>query len=493
MTAASAVDRQDRAFFGHPKGLAFLAFTEAWERFSYYGMQTLLVLYMVHQLLLPGHVEKVLGFGAIPAILDVFGAGWGFITGHGFQIVHGVRSNQQLASATFGLYAGLVYLTPILGGILADRLLGRTRTIIAGALLMAAGHFLMAFDRSFLIALLCLMFGAGCFKGNIATQVGHLYKENDNRRADAFQIFYLGINAGVIASPFVTGTLGEKVAWHYGFGAAGIGMLISIAIYLSGRRYLPPDPPLNSRERAAAKAARPPMTGGDWRRLVLLIAMLPALTASIVGNQEIFNAYLVWVEKSADLHLFGVPILTTWMISVDSIFSAATLVGMVVFWRWWKTRFKEPDELGKIAIGCAFGAAGVLCLVAGSSIAAATGAKVSFGWLMMFHLLNDIGFANVLPVGLALYARSAPRAIAGTVVGVYYLHLFAGNLLVGNVLGTRLETMPATSFWLMHAVLVGGACVVFVVIKLLFGRVLLADETAPGPEAVVAADAQKTP
>jgi POT family proton-dependent oligopeptide transporter len=197
------------------------------------------------------------------------------------------------------------------------------------------------------------------------------------------------------------------------------------------------------------------------------------------------------VEKSADLHLFGQEILTTWMVGVDSIVSVITLIGMVVFWRIWKTRFKEPDELGKIAIGCAFGAAGVLCLVAGASLAAVTGQKVGFGWLLLFHLLNDIGFANVLPVGLALYARSAPRAIAGTVVGLYYLHLFAANLLVGNVLGTKLETMPATAFWTMHAVLVGGACIFFVVVKLLFGKVLNADPI--DEEAVVVADAVKAP
>jgi len=172
--------------------------------------------------------------------------------------------------------------------------------------------------------------------------------------------------------------------------------------------------------------------------------------------------------------------------------SVATLAGMVVFWRIWKTRFKEPDELGKIAIGCAFGAAGVLSLVAGAAMAAASGGKVGFGWLLLFHLLNDIGFANVLPVGLALYARSAPRAIAGTVVGIYYLHLFAGNLLVGNVLGAKLETMPATSFWMMHAVLVGGACVVFVVVKLLFGHVLLGGSGQDEAD-VVAADAVKAP
>ena len=468
--ASTAAADDDRWFLGHPKALAYLSFTEAWERFSYYGMQTLLVLYMVHQLLLPGHVEHVAGFSVLRGII-----------GHGRPM-----SNQALASAIFGLYTGLVYLTPIFGGLLADGVLGRTRTIVLGGCLMALGHFLMAFDVSFLVALVCLMLGAGCFKGNLATQVGSLYKEGDNRRADAFQIYYLGINAGVIVSPFITGTLGEKVAWHYGFGAAGVGMLISLAIYLSGRKHLPPDPPLNP----TARADRIAMTAHEWRKVVLLVLLLPVLSASVVGNQEIFNAYLVWVEKAADLHLFGIPILTTWMVSVDSIVSVATLAGMVVFWRWWSTRFKEPDELGKITIGCLFGAAGVLALAAGAALAAATGQKVGFGWLLAFHLLNDIGFANVLPVGLALYARSAPKAIAATIVGIYYLHLFAGNLFVGW-LGGLLDKMPAVSFWLLHAGLVGGAAVVFFVVRLLFGRLLLAVGLSEAD--IVAADAVKAP
>jgi POT family proton-dependent oligopeptide transporter len=475
-TVTAAANSDDTAFVGHPKGLAYLAFTEAWERFSYYGMQTLLVLYMIHQLLLPGHVEHVAGFEWLKSVLPR-------------SIFSAKDVNQAIASSVFGYYTGLVYLTPILGGLLADRLLGRTRTIVLGACLMALGHFLMAFDASFLLALLCLMLGSGCFKGNVATQVGHLYSETDTRRADAFQIFYLGINAGVIAAPLVTGTLGEKVAWHYGFGAAGVGMLISLVIYLSGRKHLPKDPPLGARRE---KASRPPMTSHEWAKVALLVAMIPALTASVVGNQEIFNAYLVWVERSADLHLFGVPILTTWMVSVDSIVSVAMIAGMVVFWRWWKTRFPEPDELGKIIIGCAFGVAGVACLAAGAALAAASGSKVSFGWLLAFHLLNDIGFANVLPVGLALYARSAPKALAGTIVGIYYLHLFAANLLVGNVLGARLSDMPATSFWLMHAALVGAAFVVFVVVKLLFGHLLIAPAEIDEAD-IVAADAVKAP
>jgi POT family proton-dependent oligopeptide transporter len=419
-------------------------------------MQTLLVLYMVHQLLLPGHIEHIAGFDAFRSLIDR---------------KHNM-SNQALASATFGLYAGLVYFTPFFGGLLADRVLGRTRTIVLGACLMALGHFLMAFDVSFLVALVCLMLGSGCFKGNIATQVGQLYSETDNRRADAFQIFYLGINAGVIVAPFVTGTLAEKVAWHYGFGAAGVGMLISLVIYLSGRRHLPPDLP---RTASAAPAAKPPLTARDVRVATLLVLLIPVLAASVVGNQEIFNAYLIWAERSADLQLFGHKILTEWMISVDSIVSVATIAGMVIFWRWWKTRFTEPDELGKIIIGCFFGAIGVASLALGTVLTPA-GGKVGFGWLLAFHLLNDIGFANVLPVGLALYARSAPRAVAGSIVGLYYLHLFAGNLFVGW-LGGQLEKMPAVQFWLVHAALVGGAGLVFFVVRLFFGSLLLPSQS----------------
>lgn len=214
--ATATVRDGDKAFFGHPKALGYLAFTEAWERFSYYGMQGLLVLYMTKSLLLAPHVDQIWGFEGFREFIQL--------------IYRPGPSTQDVASTIFGMYTSLVYLTPILGGLLADRLLGKTRTIVLGALLMAAGHFLMAFDQTFLLALLCLVLGTGCFKGNIAGQVGSLYAEKDLRRADAFQIFYLAINAGVIAAPLVAGTLGEKVAWHYGFGAAGIGMLLALVI-----------------------------------------------------------------------------------------------------------------------------------------------------------------------------------------------------------------------------------------------------------------------
>ncbi len=456
---STTVRQGDTAFLGHPKALGYLAFTEAWERFSYYGMQSLLVLYMTKTLLLSPHVEQIAGFAAFERVIQA--------------VYHPGASTQAIASAIFGLYTSLVYLTPILGGILADQLLGKTRTVILGGLLMAAGHFLMAFDVSFLLALLCLVLGTGCFKGNIAGQVGGLYGAGDLRRADAFQIFYLGINAGVIAAPLIAGTLGEKVGWHYGFGVAGVGMLIALVIYMIGRRHLPPDPPL----RGADKVAKPRLKPGEGRTVVLLILLLPVLAASVLANQQIFNAYLVWADRSVNLTFGGEKLPTTWLITLDAITSVSFLAGMVVFWRVWAKRFKEPDELGKLTIGAFISLTGVLSLAAGALIAERTGTQVSIWWCVLFHILNSIAFANMLPVSLALYARAAPAAMGGTIIGIYYLHLFAGNQVVG-ILGTLLEKMPASQFWLMHAGIAAGAGVVFLIVGRFFAKWLSHENTS---------------
>jgi POT family proton-dependent oligopeptide transporter len=462
MTAVTA-DRNDRAFLGHPKGLGFLAFTEAWERFSYYGMQSLLVLYMTKQLLLTPHLENIGGYSFFHGLIEA--------------VYHPGASTQATASAIFGLYTSLVYFTPFFGGLLADNVLGKTRTVILGALLMAAGHFLMAFDSTFLLALACLMLGTGCFKGNIAGQVSALYPDGDLRRADAFQIFYLGINAGVIAAPLIAGTLGEKVGWHYGFGVAGVGMLLALIIYLSGRRHLPMDPPRKALPDAPAK---PRMTSRDWRTIMLLVLLLPVLTASVLCNQQIFNAYLSWADYAVNLEFNGEKVPTTWLITLDAIVSVSFLAGMVVFWRVWKTKFKEPDELGKLTIGSGISILGVLCLAAGAAQAAATGTKVDIWWCVGFHVLNSIAFANMLPVSLALYARAAPKAAQASIIGIYYLHLFAGNQTVG-ILGGLLEKMPATQFWLMHAAIAGGAFVVFLLVGRVFARLLHSDQVGGGP------------
>ncbi|MBL8772341.1 MAG: peptide MFS transporter [Phenylobacterium sp.] len=465
MTATTA-RYGDKAFLGHPRALGYLAFTEAWERFSYYGMQSLLVLYMTKTLLFSPHVEQIAGYAVFHDLIQ-------FVYRPG-------PSEQAVASAIFGLYTSLVYLTPILGGVIADRLLGKTRTIILGGLLMAAGHFLMAFDATFLLALLCLVLGTGAFKGNIAGQVGSLYAEGDLRRADAFQIFYLGINAGVIAAPLIAGTLGEKVGWHYGFGVAGVGMLIALVIYMMGRRHLPPDPPIRRKDPNAPPP--PPLRAHEWRTIMLLVALIPVLTASVLCNQQIFNAYLVWADRGVDLNFMGEKVPTTWLITLDSVVSVTFLAGMVVFWRLWAKRFKEPDEIGKLTIGAFISVSGVLCLAAGAIIAEQTGAKVSIWWCVLFHVLNSIAFANMLPVSLALYARAAPVALGSTIIGVYYLHLFLGNQTVG-ILGTFLERMPASQFWLMHAGIAAGAALVFLVVGRFFSR-LLSHEAVGGPARV---------
>ncbi|MEO5612445.1 MAG: oligopeptide:H+ symporter, partial [Sphingomicrobium sp.] len=214
-------ERNDRAFVGHPKGLGYLAFIEGCERFSYYSMQTLLTLYMVKYLLLPGHIEGVVGLDWLRS--------WHYVGLEG----------QPLSSAIFGDYTSLVYLMPIIGGIIADRFSGRRVALFAGGVIMSIGHFLMAIEGAFLFALLALIIGVGLFKGNIASQVGALYKENDLRRAMAFQIFYIAINVSVIIAPLISGTLGEKVGWHYGFGTAGIVMVLGVLLFLKARPHLP--------------------------------------------------------------------------------------------------------------------------------------------------------------------------------------------------------------------------------------------------------------
>jgi POT family proton-dependent oligopeptide transporter len=443
------------SFFGHPRGLWYLAFTEAWERFSYYGMQALLVLYMVKYLLLPGRIEHVAAFET-------------------FRKLYGGLEGQALASAIFGTYTASVYLTPIFGGFLADRLLGRRRTVLLGALTMAAGHFLMAFEAAFLFALLCLVLGCGMFKGNIASQVGSLYKPEDLRRADAFQIFYLGINAGVIASPLIVGTLGEVWGWHYGFAAAGVGMLISIVIYLSGQKYLRgSDNAPRTGVDPASMTPKTKLTARDWRAIIALILLIPVLAVALIPNQQIFNAYLVWGDQQFDLIFMGKKLPTTWLVTLDAIVSVSFLAIVALFYRWYGKRWREPDEVTKIIIGSGFSICGAMCLFTAAATQGA-GQKIGLFWPVAFHFLNSIAFAHMLPVSLALFAKYAPKAVNATIIGLYYLAFFTGNSLVGWV-GGFLDKWPTTNFWLLHAAFAAGAGLCFVIFKLVVSRRLEAE------------------
>jgi POT family proton-dependent oligopeptide transporter len=438
---------EDRAFLGHPKGLGFLGFTEGCERFSYYSMQTLLVLYMVNYLLVPGRMAKVVGLEWLQA-----------------HVYHGL-SGQPLASAIFGTYTALVYLTPIFGGIIADRWLGRDATLIAGGILMAIGHFLMAIEPAFVFALLALLLGVGAFKGNIATQVGALYSSNDLRRAMAFQIFYIFINVSVIAAPLISGTLGQKVGWHYGFGCAGIVMVLGLVIYLSGRRYLPREQRF---KRSDQPAKGDPLSRNDWMSVLYLVILIPVLALALLTNQEIFNAYLVWGDQHFNLRVLGFAFPSSWLITIDSAVSFSMLVAVAGFWKWWGTHRREPDEISKIIIGSLFTVAGGLCLFM-AALTGANGARISMLWPLLFELMNSIGFAHTLPISLALFSKISPRQITSTVIGLYYLAFFIANALVGWV-GGLYSSLPTTTFWLIHVASAVFALIAFLLIKVALGQ-----------------------
>lgn len=483
MTTTTFIPPAGREILGHPRGLWYLVFAEAWERFSYYGMQALLVLYLTQYLLLPEHVDAVAGFEQFKSAV---GAAYGWL-GQVFGIGDGgseLTTPIATAAAITGVYSAGVYATPMIGGWIADRFLGRTTTVAIGALFMVAGHFLMAFDVAFVAAIACLFIGVGLFKGNIASQVGELYGPQDLRRTTAYQTFLLGVQIAVIVAPLVTGFLGEKIAWHYGFGAAGVGMAIALVVYLWGRKYLPPEQP---RGRAAQGAPKDKLTARDWATMLVLIAMLPVLAATAIGNQEIFNAYLLWGEENYNLVFFGQTMPTSWLISLDAIISTVTVGAALLFWTWWGKRWKEPDEIIKLAIGAVIAAGAPMILAFASANHAATGQPVSLVWGLGFHIVNDIGFAMIFPVGLALFSRAAPRQVGGLFIGIYYLHLFICNLATGKVAGL-IETMDGFSFWAMHAAVIAAGAVALVVFAVLFNKLL-----APKADAIPPAAAEPAP
>ena len=279
--------RDSADLFGHPRGLTFLFTTEMWERFSYYGMRSLLVLYMTKYLLLPDHAGNVAGLLTVK---------------HTLEAVFGPLDVQPLSSQIWGLYTGLVYFTPIFGGLLADRVLGQRHTVVIGAVLMAIGHFMMAFEQLFVFALLALILGNGCFKPNISTQVGGLYAPGDHRRDRAYSIFYVGINLGAFLAPLICGTLGEKAGWHYGFAAAGVGMCLGLCIYLYALPMLPQD-----ELHKSAHIEPRPLNRDEWRAIGALLVLFVPNTLFWATYEQMGNTTILWIDSKVDrgIDLFG--------------------------------------------------------------------------------------------------------------------------------------------------------------------------------------------
>lgn len=431
--AAGRAAEPSGTFLGHPKALSFLFATEMWERFSFYGMRALLVLYMVHYLLKPGMAESVIGYGLLRRSLE---------------FVFGPLGVQPMASEIYGLYAGLVYLTPIFGGLLADRVLGQRRTVVIGALLMAAGHFMMAVEPLFLFALLTLILGNGAFKPNISTQVGRLYAPGDSRRDRAYSIFYVGINIGAFFAPLVCGTLGEEAGWRFGFGAAGVGMLISTAIYLYALRLLPEDRPRN-RGTAPRRKLDPAERRAVW---ALALLFLP-LIFFWAGYEQQGNTIALWADQSTDrgIALMGLSaaIPVTWFQAFNPFMIFAFTPFVVALWRKQAKRGAEPSTIRKMALGCFGLALGNLVMVAAAGLAGNQG-KASWLWLLAYFAIVTLGELYLSPTALSLVTKVAPARTVGMMMGLWLATDFAGNLVAGW-LGSFWSGMAKTEFFALIA------------------------------------------
>jgi POT family proton-dependent oligopeptide transporter len=448
-----------RKVFGHPVGLVVLAGTELWDRISFHGMQAMLTLYMAEQLFLPGHVEKIVGFPAFSATV---------------QAIFGRLTLQGLATQTFGLYIAFVYVTPIVGGWLGDRVLGRVRTVTLGALLMTAGHFCMAFDQSFLLAMLLLILGAGALRGNLQPQVGELYAQDDRRRVVAFQLYASMINLGAFIAPLVTGALGKVYGWHVAFAFAGFGMLVGLIVYLSGRRFVPVNLP--ARHRDAPRAPRTPLTPKERRIVWRLLAILPVTALFWIAQSQVWNTYNLWVRDHIELQVGTFTMPVVWLQSLDGLSPFICLPPMLMFWRWQAARGVEPNEFVKIAIGCFIFSVSTLWLAA-AGLVTDTHGRTPLLWAVAFHLASNLGWLYFTPTVTALFSRAAPRSVNATLIGASSLAVFLGSTISGRM-GSLYETLPASQFWMLHAGLVALGGAIMLVIGLRFTGAFQVDTAA---------------
>jgi len=410
-----------------------------WERFSYYGMRALLVLYMLKYLFVPQRANEVLGLSPFQ---------------HALEIVFGPLAPQPLASQIYGFYTGLVYLTPILGGLLADRLLGQRRTVIAGATLMAIGHFMMAFEQLFLLALGFLILGNGAFKPNISTQVGALYAPGDRRRDRAFSIFYVGINLGAFLAPLICGTLGEELGWHYGFAAAGVGMTISLVTYLAATPTLPKD----AFERRATLTT--PLDRTAWRSIGALLFLFAPVSLFWATYEQQRNTIALWADQFTDRHFLGGEIPVTWFQAFNPFMIFAFTPFIVALWRWQGK--KEPSTIMKLAIGCLLN--GLAYLVMMTAAWTADGGKASWLWLLAFFVVITIGELYLSPTSLSLVTKIAPSSLLSMMMGVWLSTSFVGGFLAGY-LGTFWSSTEKGNFFLMLALISAAAGIAIALLR----------------------------
>ncbi|WP_437989872.1 peptide MFS transporter [Sorangium sp. So ce145] len=438
--------------FKHPPGLVILFFAEMWERFSYYGMRGLLKLYMANYLFVTAR-EAYQGCRQHAQPCDLVAGdpttvfAWEFIKG-----LLPSAPNEQ-ASMLYGLYTGLVYLTPFFGGILADKVWGQRKTVVIGGVLMAIGHFVMAFENSFFIALLLLILGNGAFKPNISTQVGSLYPKGDPRRDGAFTIFYMGINLGAFICNFVCGTLAAVYGWHYGFAAAGVGMCLGLVVYLAGQKYLAKDNLMKAAEGVGEQ--KQPLSGDEWKRVGALVALCALNVVFWAVYEQQGNTMQTWAdEKTVWPSVLGFQIPSTWFQSVNPLCIILFAPLLDVFWRWQAKRGSEPTSVSKMAIGCTILGLSFIVMILGAQ--AVGDGKGSLFWPVFCTLLLTIGELYLSPIGLSLVTKVSPVRIVSMMMGMWFVSSFLGNTLSGY-LGIFYTRWSKDMFFLMLTVLGLGA------------------------------------
>jgi proton-dependent oligopeptide transporter, POT family len=398
MTRAAA-----RTWFGQPPGLTILFLTEMWEKFSFFGMRALQVYYMVKQL----------------------------------------HYDQASASLVYGTYAAGVYLTPIVGGAISDRWLGRRRAVIIGGLLMACGHFMMAFEPLFYLAMVTIACGNGLFLPNLPSQVRPLYAADDPRLPGAYNLYYMGINLGAFLAPLICGTLGEVYGWHVGFGAAGIGMCLGLAIYVFGSRHLVAEDDAARADDAAAVAAAP---AASRHQLMFLLGAGLAVIVFRTAYEQTGNTLALWADSAVDRRAFGGMVPVTWFQSLNPLFVFVMTPLLVAFWN----RRRGTASLQKMAFGALAVAASYVLLALVSGSAEANGAPVHWLWLVAFFAVLTFGELYILPVGLGMFAQLALPGLGATTIAAWFLAAFAGNLLSG-VVGTWWSHLSPAAFFLAMA------------------------------------------
>ncbi len=435
--------------FGHPRGLAVLFFTEMWERFCFYGMRGLLRAYMVYSLF------SLAARGTYPGddAPDLPGPPlnpshvWGYEAIRWFYASD--ASVGDFASHLYGLYTALVYLTPFVGGLLADRWFGQRKTVVVGGLIMALGEFAMGSRQFFFLALGLLIIGNGLFKPNVSTQVGDLYAPGDPRRDGAFTIFYMGINLGAFICNFVCATLAQEYGWKYGFWAAGVGMLLGLVQYLLGAKHLAPEAPRTKEHRAKAQAEKQPFTKSEWKVIGALIFLCLLNVPFWAVYEQQGNTMQAWADLQTHWPRFGsfqVP--AAWFQSFNPLMIIALSPMIELLWRDQRKKNQEPSTVAKMAWGSLILGGSFFVMVAGAWVVG--DGKGSLFWPFFCTLLLTVGEVYLSPTGLSLVTKASPPRIVSMMMGLWLGSSFFGNYLCGW-LGTFYDDMPRTAFFSLLA------------------------------------------